>query len=154
MIHDADPGICIHCGQAVTMVADEKLDEWRWAGADGKTTGRDSDLAHLYDPARNPLGATSAYDALSRMAAMMDAASQAAKNPRKASLTPLYWRVAREYSALSVRLDMSLSFHQHMAWTEPWTGPPAPYHCGSPGWLRPSGWHCRECRMVLTLAVV
>jgi hypothetical protein len=147
MIHDAPPGVCFICGVAVTEVADTERDEWRWAGPDGKTTGRDPDLEHLCDPARNPLGASDPYDALSKMASLLGTAN--ARGAGKRSLTPLYWQVGREYSALKVRLDLGMSFHIHSAWTEPWDGPPVPWHCGSPGWHRPSGWYCRVCPATL-----
>jgi len=80
------------------------------------------------------------------MAAMMDNARSA----RKASLTPLYWRVAGEYSMLKVRLETSATFHQHQASSGPWpASQPVPEPCGWPGWLRPSGWQCRQCGAAL-----
>jgi hypothetical protein len=44
-------------------------------------------------------------------------------------------------------------FHEHY----PAGSPPSPLryqgtrpeHCGWPAWLRPSGWHCRQCRQFL-----
>src|SRR6266568_2271485 len=133
----APPGVCIVCGQPVTKVANTVLDEWAWAGADGRTTGPMPDLAHLEpDP----------HSYLAGLAGRMDAARAA----RKASLTPLYWATAREYSALKTRLEVGATFHQHIARTAPWpAGKPVSWCCGWPGRLRPSGWRCRQCGAAL-----
>jgi hypothetical protein len=153
----AAPGPCALCGVPLHAVADLRTDLFEVADAAGSKTGRDPDLAHLYDPAANPLGATSPYDALNKMAALMDTAHRAVQHGR-AEYTPLHWRIAGEYSMLRVRLSMGLSFHVHrvVASSDPARLPglprPAdlpPWHCGWPAWLRPSGWHCRQCRIVL-----
>jgi hypothetical protein len=129
---DAPPGVCIVCGQPVTRVARESADEWAWIGEDGKQTGRDPDLARLEpDP----------YAYLAGLASRMGAA----RVHKRASLTPLYWATVREYSALGVRLDTGLSFHQHWARSFPWTGDPPPVHCGWSARWCPSGWRCRQC---------
>lgn len=115
----------------------------------------------MCDPAANPLGATSPYDALNKMAGLMEDAHMAVgKNTygigKKACLTPLFWAVAQEYSMLKVRMDTGMSFHVHheaggsvSAAPFPPCPPDLPHHCGRPAWLRPSGWHCRECALVL-----
>lgn len=150
---------CRWCGTVLHTVADPATDLWAEVDADGSCTGVDADVAHLYDPEANPLGAVNPWDALKRMAELMDATNHKAVMAGKACHTPLHWRVAAEYSALMVRLDMGLPFHQHQPLTrsevstvDTSEGRPAdlPYHCGWPAWLRPSGWHCRECKLVLT----
>ncbi len=136
--------VCEVCGAALTRVADETADEWVWADAGGQRSGADPDLAHLYDPAANPLGAVNPSDALARMAALLDTGHKAVM-AGKAGRTPLYWRVAREYSALKVWLDSGGTFHQHYALHgEPYQGD-VPEHCGWPMRLTPSGWRCRQC---------
>lgn len=150
---------CTRCGVPLHTVVNEKTDLFEPADASGSSTGRDPDLAHWFDPAANPLGATSPYDALRRMAELMDAGHKAVPpgtdSPR-ACLTPLFWDVARAYSSLKVRLDMGMSFHVHTeasGWDHDAPRPPCrpdlPYHCGWPAWLRPSGWYCRRCDLVL-----
>jgi hypothetical protein len=154
---------CRWCGAALHTVADEVTDLWAAVDADGSCTGVDADVAHLYDPAANPLGAVNPWDALRLMAELMNAADHKAVMAGKACHTPLYWRVAAEYSALMVRLDMGLPFHVHspmarhelpsaaeLAARRGYRPPDLPYHCGWPAWLRPSGWHCRQCKLVLT----
>jgi len=152
---------CRHCGAMLHNVADEVTDLWATVDAEGSCTGVDPDVAHLYDPDANPLGAVNPWDALRLLAELMDATTHKAVMAGKACHTPLHWRVAAEYSALMVRLDMGLPFHQH-SMTSDWDAGEAarhigeprpadlPYHCGWPAWLRPSGWHCRECKLVLT----
>lgn len=133
---------CALCGEPLHRIADNRLDEFIWVGRDGKPYGNDSDLARLFDPARNPLGVSDPYDALSKMADRLNRADKA----RRTCRTRLYWQIAREYSALKVRLEMAGTFHQH--WTSetpPYTGE-VPEHCGWPMWLRPSGWQCRQCK--------
>ena len=132
---------CRLCGAELHCKADLILDEYVWVGTDERTVGTDADLAQLYDPASNPLGACNPYDALKRMAGVMDRAQDA----RKACLTPLFWQVAREYSALKVRLETGMSFHVHRPDKTPEYDGIPPYHCAWPMWLRPSGWHCRQC---------
>lgn len=158
----ADPKPCWLCGAPLHTVPNPATDLFEPVDHAGSPTGTDADLAHLFDPAANPLHATSPYDALNKMAALMtDPAADKAVRAGKAEHTALHWRVAQEYSMLRVRLDTGMSFHVHR---EPAGWDPAraaerigrprpadlPYHCGWPAWLRPSGWHCRQCRIVLT----
>jgi hypothetical protein len=149
---------CRWCGAALHTVADPATDLWAEVDAEGSTSGVDADVAHLYDPDANPLGAVNPWDALKLLAELMDATTHKAVMAGKACHTPLHWCVAQEYSALMVRLDTGLPFHQHRPLTSyqpPRTDPQPrpeglPYHCGWPAWLRPSGWHCRQCKLVLT----
>jgi hypothetical protein len=129
--------------------------------ASGSQTGTDNDVAHLFDPAANWLGATSPYDYLVRL----DAALTEALRVKRTETTWLYDRTIREYSALKVRLDMGMSFHCHQmpsdwdpaAWAAAYAAgirppcpPDLPHHCGRPAHLRPSGWYCRGCKALLT----
>lgn len=150
---------CMHCGAMLHQVADARTDLWEWEDEAGSRTGTDPDVAHLCDPAANPLGASNPYDALAKMAGLMSDAYFAALRSGKACETPFARRVTLDYSALKVRMDFGMSFHQHRAVTR-WD-PPGPegagrprytglfYHCGWPAWLRPSGWYCRECKVQL-----
>ncbi len=138
---------CWLCGDACHMVADTRLDEWAWADDSGSKSGKDLDLRALYANGGNP------YARLAALDDVLQAAMKAIGGPhgKKGSLTPLYWARVREYSALKVRLEFGGTFHIHHVRTDsvsPWRGE-LPYCCGSPAWLRPSGWHCRECRAVL-----
>lgn len=132
---------CVACRVPLHMVA-APGDEWAWADPGGSTSGTDPDLAHLYDPAANPLGAVNPWDALKRMSDALLAAHAV----KRACLTWVHWRLAQEYSALKVRLDMGLPFHVHRPEASPaYDGPPPPEHCGWPMRLAPSGWRCRVC---------
>jgi hypothetical protein len=137
----AQAGMCWLCGDPVCCVPHG--DEWAWAGPDGKTTGTDTGLRPFYAAGSDP------YAHLARMAERMDAAMTACGGPRgkRASLTPLYWAAAREYSALKVRLETGLTFHQHQVHASrgPGNCGPLPGHCGWPMRLTPSGWACRQC---------
>lgn len=154
----AELGPCVHCGAVLHQVADERTDLWEQADEAGSRTGTDPDVAHLCDPELNVYGASDPYDALKRMAGLMSDAYFAALRKGRACETLFARRVSLEYSALNVRMSMGMSFHQHRAhthWDPPRTDPQPrqpdlPYHCGRPAWLRPSGWHCRECKLVLT----
>jgi hypothetical protein len=138
------PVPCWLCGDLLHLIADEGTDEFEYEDEAGHRTGTDSDLRHL-------VAAYGSADArLALLRDRMDAAMKACGGPRgtRASLTPLYWAAAREYSALKVRLDSGGTFHQHIP--EPYSDPrpnpfPLPYHCGWPMRLRPSGWQCRRC---------
>lgn len=132
---------CRLCEEPLHEIADLKQDEFIYVGKDNRQTGRDRDVAHLFDPSRNPFGATDPYDALNKMADLTGQAMSA----KKVCLTPLYWCVAREYSILMVRLGMGMSFHVHQPDTTPVYTGEVPCHCGWPMWLRPSGWQCRKC---------
>lgn len=130
---------CRLCGDLLHRVADTSADVWAWADEDGSQSGLDADLRRL--PGGDP------YTRLSVLASAMDAAMKAAGGPRgrKASLTSLYWATAREYSALKVRAD-SGTHHVHQVCASdlaPYAGE-VPRCCGWPGWLRPSGWQCRQ----------
>jgi hypothetical protein len=141
---DVPPFTCVICLAPLHRIPHRGgLDEWQWADAQGSPSRIDPDLVHLYDPQLNPVGATDPYDALNKLAALMDTAGAA----RKACLTWVYWQAAREYSALKTRLDVSATFHQHEvspATPAPHHGP-VPRHCGQPMRLAPSGWRCRAC---------
>jgi hypothetical protein len=81
---------------------------------------------------------------------MLADAMDAAQKARKASLTPLYWAAARVYSALKARMDFGGMHHVHQpASPGPVHDGPVPRCCGSPGWLRPSGWQCSRCGISL-----
>jgi hypothetical protein len=142
-------GTCRLCGDPVRQVPSG--DEWAWAGPDGRTLGTDRDLRSLPGWPAKP--DPDPYAHLTWLAGRMDAAMKACGGPRgtRASLTPLYWAAAREYSSLKVRLEMSLTFHQHTVTAQrdcPAGGNvrrPLPYHCAWPMRLTPSGWACRQC---------
>lgn len=151
---------CTHCGAALFTFADTRTDTFEPATKEGEVYGPDPDVAHLLDPAANPLGAVNPYDALAKMAELLDqghkAVSPGKSNPR-ACLTPLFWQLAGEYSMLNVRMAMGGGYHVHRPATD-WKHEvktrerpdDLPWHCGWPAWLRPSGWHCRQCKIVLT----
>lgn len=122
--------------------------------ADGSATGPAVDLAHLFIPEANWLGASHPYAYLAKLGELCEAATSA----KRAETTWLYERTIREYSALKVRLAEGFTFHRHVLAREPWAYDPSryprgevmPYHCGWPAHLRPSGWYCRECGELLT----
>ena len=130
---------CRLCGAALHMAPDHRVDEYSWQDERGRTLGDDPDVAHLQpDP----------YAYLAALAADL---ARAQKVTRKGvGHTWLYWRKAREYSALKVRLETGGTFHVHWAGSSPIDHsaaghqPQVPEHCGWPMWLRPSGWHCRQ----------
>jgi hypothetical protein len=126
---------CRHCGDKLHRVADERADTWEWADENGRRFGADADLRDLP-------GGPGAY--LARLGDML-ARAQAVSSSR-AARTWLYWRTAKEYSALKVRLA-SGTFHEHLPDyldMPPFEGV-VPEHCNWPMRLRPSGWQCREC---------
>jgi hypothetical protein len=155
---------CAECGTPMThgQGTEHGRDVFTEVAADGTAYGPASDLAHLFDPAANWLGADNPYAYLARLGDLQTEAHAACKGrigggPR-AELTGLFWRVAREYTALMVRLDTGSVYHSHMSDREPWVYSPSceprgvlmPYHCGAPAHLRPSGWYCRGCKALLT----
>jgi hypothetical protein len=150
------PRPCLRCDAELHTVALPD-DTFGVADAAGSVVGTDPALLHFYDPERNPYGAASPYDALRRMAALMEEARQV----RHAGLTWVYWNTARGYSMLKGRLDDGLPFHEHKVLSKwDWTADPrppspdVPEHCGMPAWLRPSAWYCRVCKARLTDAVL
>jgi hypothetical protein len=119
---------CWLCGDALHPVVDEAADEFTWADENGDCFAQDRDLRDVYggDP----------YARLKQLADRL----KADRGPR----TPASDRDVEEYSALTIRLQ-ALTFHQHHpAAIPPYDGPRF-RHCDFPGWLRPSGWHCRIC---------
>jgi hypothetical protein len=123
--------------------------------ADGTAYGPAVDLAPLFDPAANWLGMSNPYAYLARLGDLCSEATSA----KRAETTWLYERTIREYVSLKVRLDTGGYHHPHMPKRDLWVYDPnrvpvgereCVYHCGSPAWLRPSGWYCRECRDLLT----
>ena len=55
-----------------------------------------------------------------------------------------------EYSVLKARMDFGGMHHVHQpASPGPVHDGPVPWCCGSPGWLRPSGWQCSRCGISL-----
>jgi hypothetical protein len=125
---------CRHCPAVLHRVVIAELDEWGWADENGHRFGDDPDLAHcLPDPY--------AY-----LAALGERSVTTVKAGRKRVPAPGSHAAGLEYSALKVRLDFGGTFHQHCPREWPaYGGPPAPVCCGWPGWLRPSGWECRQC---------
>jgi hypothetical protein len=152
---------CALCGVSVHVAA-APGDEWRAADASGSFSGADPDLAHLFDPAANWLGASNPYDYLARLSRALDGADPLSK---RTETTWLYERTIREYASLKVRLDVGMTFHQHRIASD-WDGAAfaaawapgmmhvrragVPYHHDRIAWCRPSGWECRECRATLT----
>jgi hypothetical protein len=151
---------CAQCGTAMVMgtgfdgAPSRGIDVFKPVAADGTAYGPAPDLAHLFEPERNWLGMSSPYAYLARLSDLMGEAHKV----KRAELTWLHWRTAREYTSLNVRLREGSIYHQHSPAREPWVYDPdrgplgkvLPYHCGMPAWLRPSGWYCRECRALLT----
>lgn len=127
------PRRCRLCGTSIRHTPNEITGEWDWTDESGSTCGTAPDLADLYDPDRNPLGAASPYDALSKLSARI--------TDGKAGLAP-----GREYASLKIRIGDGPLHHVHQP-DSPGERPAitVPEHCGSPARLRPSGWHCRRC---------
>jgi len=140
---------CWLCGDPLHRMADTRVDEYVWVDAAGYQHGTDSDLRGLVCPAT---GEVSAYARLEWLRDELDRGTRQAK--RRAQHTWLYWARAKEYSALTVRLDTAGTFHVHQARPgdlPAWDGEPVPECCGWPMWLRPSGWHCRQgCGATIT----
>lgn len=123
---DVIEALCRHCSDWLYLRPDLRADEYVWMDEKGSRIGRDTDLRE-WDVARP-------YDFLNDLGA--------------ASRHSL--RRAQEYAALKVRLDVRLSFHWHYPRrmdldAHSFRGPD---HCHRPMWLRPSGWHCRQCPFV------
>lgn len=130
-----DPVTCRFCPAVLHRVAIPELDEWGWADEQGQRFGDDPDLAHCGpDP----------------WAYLNELGERCIRGKGKKAVLDL--AAAREYSMLKVRLETGGTFHEHYPkpGAEPaWDGPPVPEHCGWPGWLRPSGWQCRQCGAAL-----
>jgi hypothetical protein len=152
---------CAECGTPMTRAEGTERgingpkDIFTEVAVDGTTYGPAVDLAPLFDPAANWLGADNPYAYLARLGELCGEATSA----KRASTTWLYERTIREYVSLKVRLDTGGYHHAHTPATEPWVYDPdrvpvgereCVYHCGRPAWLRPSGWYCRECSDLLT----
>lgn len=151
---------CAECGTPMTMGTGTEhgingpTDVFAPVAVDGTTYGPASDLAHLFDPSANWLGMSSPYAYLARLGELCNEATSA----KRAETTWLYERTIREYVALKVRLGTGSIYHSHRAAREPWVYDPdrgplgkvVPFHCSTPAWLRPSGWYCRECLVLLT----
>jgi hypothetical protein len=127
----------VTCPAVLHRVAIPELDEWGCADDAGSRFGDDPDLAHCGpDP----------------WAYLNELGERCIRGEGKKAVLDL--AAAREYSALKVRLETGGTFHQHYPkpGAEPaWDGPPVPEHCGWPGWLRPSGWQCRQCGAALAM---
>jgi hypothetical protein len=149
-------GPCAECGTPMVLAetTENGKDLFTEAAADGTSYGPAADLAHLFDPARNWLGASGAYAYLAELGKLCGEATAV----KRTETTWLYDRTIREYAALKVRLDLGSCYHSHRAAREPWaydphrarSGDVMPYHCARPAHLRPSGWYCRECGELLT----
>jgi len=133
---------CWLCGDPLHQAANEHTDEFVWVGEDGRQTATSADLRPLAQYG-------GAYARLAWLDRALTGAMAAAGGPhgKKASLTPLFWARAREYSMLKVRLEMGMTFHIHQVRSDdtPRYQGPDVRCCGWPGWLRPSGWWCRKC---------
>jgi hypothetical protein len=130
---------CWLCGDLLHQVADLVADEFTWADKDGNRYGTDLDLRCL--PGADPYA---------RLKFLADAIMSRA--PARSERTWLWHAYGCEYSALKVRVETGGTFHVHRVRASERPGlrsPEAPRHCGWPAWLRPSGWHCRECRIIL-----
>ena len=149
---------CTLCGAPLRTVA-RPDDTFGPVDTLGSPNGPDTDMVALFAPEANWLGSVSPYDHLARLAALLDEATAG----KRTETTWLYARSIREYVALKVRLDVGMSFHYHQLPSDwdaarfaetyvPGPQPRAadlPYHCDRPAYLRPSGWQCRECRVML-----
>ena len=136
---------CGSCGDLLHQIADERADEFAWAGEDGSRTGTDSDLRQLEAHG-------GAYARLAWLGDEMDRLHKLSRKRKGEYVWPdermraEYHARGREYSALKVRLEFG-TFHIHRARESdvpPYQGPPVS-HCDYPAWLRPSGWRCRRC---------
>lgn len=142
---------CWLCGDLLHQVANERTDEFTWAGEDGSTAGTDSDLRPL-----EQFGGAYAY--LAWLDAEMDRLHALSRKRKGEYVWPdertriTYHDRGREYTALKVRLDMKGTFHIHHVRADdtPAYRGPAVQHCDYPAWLRPSGWWCRKCGQQLS----
>jgi hypothetical protein len=124
---------CWLCGDALHLVADDTADEYAWVDANGGRFAIDRDLRDICGG--NP------YMRLQQLADRL--------RSRRGQVTPASDRDVREYAALNVRVQAG-TFHQHHpTHTPPYDGQRF-RHCDYPGWLRPSGWHCRICHTRMT----
>ena len=120
---------CRFCKAPLHRAADLVTDEFVWVDEHGHQTGDDPDVADLKP------------DPYACLAALGERCVTG-----KDRKTALDLAAAREYSALKVRLETGGSFHVHQPDSPgPVHDGPVPEHCGWPGWLRPSGWQCRQC---------
>lgn len=122
---------CRLCGDTLHPVANGRLDEWSWADQSGSAVGLDADLRQL--PGGDPFARLDELTARMKASRYRDHAA------------------ALEYSALTIRLGGvgggDARMH-HVHWPEahdPIYSGPVPECCSWPGWLRPSGWQCRQC---------
>lgn len=147
---------CAECGTAMThgQGTDGGKDVFTDVATDGTTYGPAADLAPLFDASANWLGADNPYAYLAKLG---DLCTEALSVKRRET-TWLYERTIREYAGLKVRLDTGSIYHTHSPAREPWAYVPGraprgvvmPYHCGQPAHLRPSGWYCRGCGVLLS----
>lgn len=162
-ITGAPPAPCWLCGDMLQCVADLAFDEWAWADQDGHRSAVDADLRCL-----EPWGGASGrlkwlgdgQDLLRRL----KRTRKGEKTWPDAEVEGWYWLLAMEYTSLKMRAEGVLATtHVHQPARQPWTcdarelamsyarpRPGVVYHCDVPAWLRPSGWYCRECKILLT----
>lgn len=147
---------CAECGTAMAhgQGTDGGKDVFTEVAADGSVKAPASDLVQLFDASANWLGADNPYAYLAKLG---DLCTEALSVKRRET-TWLYERTIREYAGLKVRLDTGSIYHTHSPAREPWSYDPRrkprgdlmPYHCGQPAHLRPSGWYCRGCGVLLS----
>jgi hypothetical protein len=152
---------CAECGTPMTMgtgpdrAFGEAIEIFTGVAVDGTTYGPAVDLANLFEPSANWLGADNPYAYLSKLGDLCMSATSA----RRTETTWLYERTIREYTSLKVRLDMGSIYHTHRVASRPWSFDPkrpvigeraCVYHCTMPAMLRPAGWFCRDCGDLLT----
>lgn len=150
----AECGTPMMHGHAIEHGINGPKDVFTEVATDGTAYGPAADLVALFDPAANWLGMSNPYAYLARLGDLCNEATSA----KRCETTWLYERTIREYAALKVRLDTGSIYHRHMPAREPWVYNPScgprgevmPYHCGMPAWLRPSGWYCRGCGVLLS----
>lgn len=140
-----DTAECRHCGDVLTVAPDATTNEWCWVGPDGLKTGMDPEFRHL-----NGTHPWTRLDELGQAQDRYRALPRAERDDPHEQVT--MQRAVREYGALLVRLSMGGCRHVHSPRATPaYVGPPAPRSCCGPTpWLRPDGWHCRECGQPLT----
>lgn len=136
---------CWLCADPVHQIA-LSTDEWGWAGRDGSITATSSEFRHL--PEGDP------YARLRWLDERMTTLHALPKSQRTPETATEDNRLIKEYVALKVRMEMSLSFHVHVV-----PGSQVPVderarrtvvlHCDYPAWRRPSGWECRMCHVHL-----
>ena len=146
----AQVNTCRLCGVPLIRSADTAADEFCWRDPSGSQTGTDHDMAALVpDPYAYLAGLAENLERLH------DKRKRRPEGPMRAWglwKSPAGWfpvmDMGQEYTMLKVRLDLgNTTFHVHQARDDTPDGPgwPLPWHCDWPGWLRPSGWQCRQC---------